>query len=508
MSINWITDQLLVRVWKACNFKCNFCNVSENERNVKIKENIDDIVRNFHYKLIYSNISWWDLVVTISGWEPSIFKNETIFALKYINNFCIKKNINTYFEIQTNWSNIDRSFANKLKYNWIELALVSFHVIDKDLFEKIINVNYKNNFHKILEWIENLHLAGIDIDTNTILSNENKDNFFDTLRYLNNNFKYISTFNIWLIQPHWDALTILKKVMPRYEEVEIIYNKAIFYLLKQNRNVVSHFVWLPPCYLVKHSVSLEISENIILRKKNIWTQKFLINDINDNNKIQNNKCLNCLYNNICSWIWKEYDWLQKLNPIIYVRDFNYDLKNYKNTFWYKLKFKDENLKRIYDKNIRQIIVSSSLWNKKDIYKILKECTNIWFYKITLLVDSEFMLEKDIFFTWVWNIQVQINCIDIEFINELIKFSIKYTPQFKIDLDIFIESFDINNLKKLKLILKKLPNKFLHLFFIYNFRYKNINIYKYNSLLSILYKFKDNIKTVNFNKNFYFKNLFW
>ena len=37
-------DQIIVRLWKWCNFNCNFCNVSDNERMLKPKEEYIDIV--------------------------------------------------------------------------------------------------------------------------------------------------------------------------------------------------------------------------------------------------------------------------------------------------------------------------------------------------------------------------------------------------------------------------------------------------------------------------------
>jgi len=95
-------------------------------------------VRNFHYKLKYSNFDSGQIIVTISGGEPSIFQKETIFALKYIKSFLEKRGIQPIFEIQTNASNIDEAFARKLKKHGIYLALVSFHMMDKQVFEKVI----------------------------------------------------------------------------------------------------------------------------------------------------------------------------------------------------------------------------------------------------------------------------------------------------------------------------------------------------------------------------------
>jgi MoaA/NifB/PqqE/SkfB family radical SAM enzyme len=462
MDIDKSSDQLLVRVWKACNFKCNFCNVADNEKNVKLKENIDDIVRNFHYKLKYSNLDIKEITITISWWEPSIFQKETLFALKYIKSFFDKKSIIPHFEIQTNASNIDLDFAVKLKKYWIHAALVSFHMIDKSIFEKIIQVSYNDNFYKIIEWINNLHKAWIEVYTNTILSNENKNNFYETIKYIEKTFSFIKIFNIWMVQPHWEAEKILEKVMPKYEEVIQTYNKSLFYLIKKWKEVISHFVWPPACYIWHIKESLELSENTLFRKKFNFSNKYLINNINDINKIQIKDCDKCLYNNVCSGIWKEYMWLQKLKPVIYKKDYNFNLKNEKNAFWYKLYSLDGDLKKIYDKNIRQIIISSFLWNKDEIYNLLKKSTKIWFYKITLLIDNKFILEEDIFLTWISNIQVNIENINEIFIKKLIIFSNKFKPQFRINLDIFYNKKQIQK-KEIILMKKYYNNNFIQFY---------------------------------------------
>jgi len=444
-------EHILVRVWKACNFKCNFCNISYNERKIESIENYKNLIIKFLYKLKYSSIKWKRLTITITWWEPSILKVETLFILKYIKNFLKKKWIIPSFEIQTNASNIDFLFAKKLNKLWVYSALISFHTIDKNIFEKIIWVSY-DNFFKIQKWIFNLYENGIDICTNTILSSENKDSFFDTIKFLNNNFPFISDFNVWLIQPHWDALTNIDKIYPKYIELSYIYNKAIEYLIYNKKNVTSHYFWLPACYTNRLSVWMEFRDNINFRKDFILNNKTLINSINDSNKIQTNECNTCLFNNICSWIWKEYLWLQKLAPLKYKLFFWKKIINKKNSFWYLLKDKNENLKKLYDSNIRQLVIKSSLGNKNDIYKLFKNSTQIWFYKITFLIDNDFSLEDDIFLTWVSNIQVDIKDIRDKFIVKLIDFSKKYSPQFRIDLDIFYN-------KKVDLILfKKFFNK--------------------------------------------------
>lgn len=492
MDNNESCDQLIVRVWKACNFWCNFCNVSDNEGNVKMKENIEDIVRNFHYKLKYSNYSSGQLTVTISWGEPTLFKKETIFALKYIRKVLERMWVEPIFEIQTNASHMDLQFAKIIAELWVRNALVSFHMTDKNIFDSVIQVSYESNYSKIIDWIENLHNAWIDIYTNTILTRETQDNFFETIQFLARRFPFISIFHIGIVQPHGDAQKILERIYPRYEEVAILYNRAIFFLKNLWKEVVSHFVGLPACYMSSLSSSLEVSQNILFRKNYNFTDHYLINNINDNNKKQIQECNTCLYSNVCSWIWNEYVWLQHLNPTNYIKDFFGDFQY--NEFAYKIDWNTLNLKKLFDKNIRQVMIPTSSFDKEALYGIIKNCTTVWFYKITLLVDSKFALQDDIFYTWVTNIQIHLDEFDIDFIDNLIAFSKKNTPQFRIDLDIFVTSrWEFEKLNK---IIEKLPSPFIHIYFVYDFAKKNYDIFLYKDIIKKL-KITGSLIPINF-----------
>lgn len=493
MDTNASCDQLIVRVWKACNFWCNFCNVTDNERNVKMKENIEDIVRNFHYKLKYSNYESGQLTVTISGWEPSLFKKETVFALKYIRQVLEKKWVEPIFEIQTNASRIDIQFARIIAALWVRIALVSFHMTDKDIFDKVIQVPYESNYHKIIEGIQHLHDAGITVYTNTILTQETKDNFYDTIVFLAKTFPFIPIFNIGIVQPHGEAKKILNQVYPRYDEVAWVYNRALFYLKSRKKEVVSHFVWLPACYMSSFASSLEVSQNTLFRKNFNFTNHYLINKINDDNKKQVDECNSCLYNNVCSGIWDEYIGLQKLKPLPYVKDYFENFHS--NTFAFKIDSIGVNLKKLYDKNIRQIIIPTSLGNKSDIIALLQKCTKIGFYKISLLVDNNFPLEEDIFYTGVGNIQICNQKLDLGFLTKLIEFCKRNSPQFRIDIDIFFTTK--REVSDLIPLIKLLPNPFLKVYLRHDFNEKSYNLSLYKRLLNKL-NLSESIVPINFS----------
>ena len=496
------SDQLIVRVWKACNFKCNFCNVSDNERNVEYRETVKDMVRNFHYKLKYSDYKEWFIEVTLSWWEPSLFKKECIFILKYMKSIFKKLWVKYTFGIQTNASFIDKEFALVLKKLWVQSALVSFHTHDKKNFEETIQVKFEKNFKSIWNGMKNFDAAWIEVNTNTILSNQNKEHFFDTIVYLYKSFPFISSFNIGLVQPHWEAEKNFTLVVPHYKEVYQIYNKAIFYLNNLDVKVISHYVWLPLCYNMRDSFSLEKHANLEYRSRLFSSKWSLINNINDRNKVQTDECNNCVYNNVCSWIWREYVGIQKLRPHAYSRIF-YD--------WYQqdliegayiLKNTSLDLKKVYNKGVKQIIIRSSLFHWEWIYNKLKEATKIGFIKITLVIDSDFLLNNKILQTGVSNIQLKIDIISIDTIKMICDFSEEYKPQFRIDLDIFITWYNKKNIHNIWMIIKILPSNFIKLFFINN--YSNPSIYKYKKLLQSLHHLHKNIFTVNFHKDLLYK----
>jgi hypothetical protein len=116
-----------------------------------------------------------------------------------------------------------------------------------------------------------------------------------------------------------------------------------------------------------------------------------------------------------------------------------------------------------------IINTSIISNKKNIFSIIKQATLLGFYDISILVDSKTSIMKDklLFKTGITNIQIDIVELDIKFVEELLVFSKKYSPQFRIDLDIFIYNYSKESLNKLEKIKSYLPNNFISLFFIYN-----------------------------------------
>lgn len=482
-------DQLIVRVWKLCNFKCNFCNVDYNERHVSFKESTMDLVRNFLYKFKYSQVNNNKILVTISWWEPSILQKETIFIIKYINMFLWKKGITPLFNIQSNASNITLEFANKLKELWVIYALISFHTNDKDIFEEMIWIDYQKNFWKILVGINNLNKAWIDVELNSIISKQNSTNFLDNIEFLLKNFPFVINYNIGVIQPHWHAFINSEKTYVQYKEVAKLYNKGISILKKNDKNISSHFTGLPACYIEEKKYYLEWEENLYIRQNTNFNEINLINKINDDNKIQTKDCEDCIYNNICWGIWTEYKEYQILKPIKYKKIFEKNIEKY-------ILNKNADLKKIYTSWIRNIIISTDIFEYDELIDIIRKINKLGFYKITLYITKKIIITDELLKTWVWNIQVNIENINFTDINRILIFSKKYAPQFGINLDLLFYNYD---LEKYNLLLRLLENRFLKIYLIHELNNTNNDIKNFKKILSPNNRWQ--IFTVNFYKYF-------
>lgn len=431
------TEQLIIRVGKWCNFKCIFCNVANNEKILETKPKIKEILAFTFYRIKFSNFKSKYLNVTISWWEPSIFQTETIFILKYFTSYFKKKFVNVFFDLQTNASNIDLNFAKNLKDNWISSSMVSFHTINPIDYYKLIWVKYEIFWEKVFLWVRNLIDSWIDVSFNIVLNNITKDSFFDTIKYLIDNFPEVISYNIWFFQPHWMAQNNYDDLFVSYSEISFIYNKALAYIKYMWKKASSHYVWLPLCYLNDFSDSLEYFTNKNLIKDWIDSET-LIHTINDTNKNHKPECKNCIYKRFCSGIWRWFGDDHKLNPYYYFKFFEpYNIKICKHyTYW-------DNLKKIYDSWIRQIFID---YND---YIILKESIKkLNFFVISVIWFNNFFDFDINDFIWC-NIQFDfLNNDLINFIFNVIEFNKLKSFHFHITIDINLSIIDEDLLSKI------------------------------------------------------------
>jgi len=451
-STKSLPEQLIIRVWKACNFRCNFCNVAANEAILWVKPQIKEILAQTFYRIKYSNFSSWVVNVTISWWEPSIFQIETIFVLKYFEKYFNCRNINATFELQSNASNISKKFSEDLKKNKIFDVMVSNHTHDPDEYKTYIWVPYDVMWPKVHRGIRNLISSWITVSFNTILSWINAGSYLDHIKYLHKNYPEVLVYNIGFIQPHWMAQENFDKLFIQYHEVSKIYNDVVCYLKASRKKVHSHLVWLPLCYLDDWSCCMEYYHNksIILQWPSWQT---LIQSINDDNKWYDTKCNSCMVKWLCSGIWKEYIWKQKIKPIKYSQYFSNDISSKTSFYTWR-----EKIWKIKSRWVQQVFILDSLNHIEWIADLRK----FWFQMITLCFNK-IPNKVDLILYASLNIQIlDFHYSMKSFLDEVVYFNSKTWVQFHIRLDIHVYNFD-GSIEKL-----------IHLDTYQNFRFHLIN----------------------------------
>ena len=425
-----LPEQLIIRVGKACNFRCIFCNVAENESILLAKPKIKEILVQTFYRIKYSNLSSWIINITISWWEPSLFQTETIFVMKYFKKYFNDRSVLSTFEMQSNASNITEVFAKKLKRLWLYDVMVSYHTHDPKEYRQYIGVDYEKFWEKINNWINNLIKEGISVSFNIILSHINKDSYFKHICFLLDKFPDVLVYNIWFVQPHWMAQDNYDLLFVQYSEVYKIYNKVIAYLKFKWKKAHSHLVGLPLCYMNDYSSVMEYYHNrwIILDGPQKHT---LIQKINDDNKAYDSKCNSCKVKWLCSWIWKEYIWKQRIKPVPYIQFSN--LKHNPNVCVYTDQI---NLKKVRDTWIDQIFVLGyDIRWKQNIWSIISHIRKYQFHMISLVIDDvNQLMSLDNYYSI--NIQLKHSGWDIiPFIYNILDFNNSVSSQFHIRLDI-------------------------------------------------------------------------
>jgi len=136
-----------------------------------------------------------------------------------------------------------------------------------------------------------------------------------------------------------------------------------------------------------------------------------------------------------------------------------------NIFAYKLRNKEENLREISDRNVRQIIISDSLWKPDEILELIWEAVRKHFYEISLVIGKHTKLSEAVIESGITNIQIDIEELEMVFLDHLIAFSSTHTKELRVDIDVFVKRYCPENFSKLQEILVRLPNKYVKLYFI-------------------------------------------
>jgi MoaA/NifB/PqqE/SkfB family radical SAM enzyme len=281
-------------VWPFCKKDCLFCNEWWFwEREFISLEKFTDLINNNNFKKI-----------VLTGWEPLLNPN----IEKYIK-VCKSKNI--FVSIVTAF---EKSFSNEKLHELIKLWLDEL-MISLEWPEKIHDLlvrekwAYKNIMTNLF-FLKNINREQLRV---IIHSNINKVNHKSLSFFINkilNNFPFIFTYHIQMLEPYWNAFKNKKILFDKYSNLlKLFFNNFDSINLKNKIKF-----WRLPFCIVPEKYHFLISETPEIYENNDWNiEKWWY----INTKYENIKCNKCNKNKICDKFFKYYIelyWASEIKP--------------------------------------------------------------------------------------------------------------------------------------------------------------------------------------------------
>lgn len=347
---------LNLNTWYKCNYNCIFCviwwiqNEFKTEDFVSIKE-----IKNI-------NLDWYNSV-WLTWWEPTIHP-DFFSILDYLVSKWLK------IHIQTNWYMLwVDSFFYKIK-NYSINYQVNFNNLNEKLYNVAMWAKW-DMYINAIKWIKNILNTNNNLIIKIIINKFNYKSILNTVEFFNR--IWVKKFYIAYPVLKWTYKKYLDKLIVTYSELSSELKKLLLlekklwikYILDsfpycivnqyQYKNIYevhqfkyssienidnSELFWLSD---IMQTCLNNWNKNISLNCDNCEITKFKIkfnnlsllhNNLNTNtravcldnlHKIKPNKCLNCKYNIICTWISKEYYniiWDREINELNIKKDLN------------------------------------------------------------------------------------------------------------------------------------------------------------------------------------------
>ena len=238
--------------------------------------------------------------VTVTGGEPSTYE-----YLPIILSEIKKKQIATV--VQTNGTGFsDKKFCEECA-KYMDHAHVAIHSSDPEIHDNI--VQSKGMWEKTMKGWENLRNCGVFCTTQTVLSKFNIDSLYNTYTLIQD----IAPGTIMsMTYPHLmgNALNNVDEIAFRYSDHKDMIQKCL--------KTFGEFLFvesIPPCYLYPYqnkiigSLENDIMEGFTDRKGVDFSDGYFnknYNELDVSERRKAPKCKECVFNEICIGVWKEY----------------------------------------------------------------------------------------------------------------------------------------------------------------------------------------------------------
>jgi len=273
-----------LRLGYSCRSRCIHC-FTEGKRIVKdlttneIKKTVDLIERK-------------GAMVVVSGGEPTD-RDDLLEIIKYI------KSKGFLVNLETNGIKLsDKEYLKKLN-PFIDLTFIPIHSSDPNIHDKITRV--PGSWEKTMQGLKNLISSDIFPITTVIINKLNYNHLlstFDMMQDLDTDQLMSLTFLHSVGPAHSTNVT------PRYSEVK---SYILPVLKKYGHLIFVHYI--PKCILFPYQdlpVSIEKSPRLGTDYVDGRWQKFDFDEIENYSKIKPSSCKECIFDNECHGVWKEY----------------------------------------------------------------------------------------------------------------------------------------------------------------------------------------------------------
>lgn len=277
-----------LRTGFSCNNKCVHCFVER-------KKNVEDLTEE-ELKATIDTIPP-EASICFTGGEPTI-RHDFLRLLQY------SKSKGFFNALQSNGIKFaDKEYLKSVE-PYLDSITLPFHSCDRNAFDKTTQI--EGSFDQTIQAFRNLAESSIRMTTQTVITQLNYKTLpetFDMIQSISPGIGMTLTF------PHSVGAAHTTEVTPRFSEV----GPYILLVLKKYGTLM-HTHYIPRCYLHPHQnwvVNVDNHDNGSMWKPGTdftaagW-EKLDYGVYQKESKIKAETCKDCVFNNECIGIWKEY----------------------------------------------------------------------------------------------------------------------------------------------------------------------------------------------------------
>lgn len=286
-----------LKVGFSCNNNCVHCVITDKKSTQDLTtERIKEIINTIPV----------DMVVGFTGGEATIRKD-------FIELLMFAKDTGHETYLQTNGSMFsDLEFTQEVS-KYLDGVLIAIHSHIPEIHNSIVRTH--GMYDKTIQGFKNITKLGIDCTTQTVISKLNIDSLLETYDFIQEINPGIS-MNLTFPHPNGNAWNNRDIVVPRFTEIK----DQIQNILKKYSKLLNVEA-IPLCYLYPyHNDVFNFDSNILSEEKtagidpsNTCAQYFDEEGRTDDYKMsqisekrKGPRCKECIFNNECVGVWKEY----------------------------------------------------------------------------------------------------------------------------------------------------------------------------------------------------------